>query len=226
MEVFYLKKLLYIPVNSKPEELSTSKTVGREFINRFLDKNTDYTVDELDLYNEDIPEINHILFSGRGEPVSGNEYMKLTEADKKAVDRINYLCSQFLNADTYVIAAPMWSISFPSRLKRYVDCIILNNKTIKISDEDVVGLLNDKERNMVYIQSSGGVFPPIFDGKFNHGVDYFHDIFKFLGIKRFEKILVQGVDKDSVGKDEAMEIAFNDINKVIAKLSKGVLVNV
>ena len=31
-----MKKLLYISVNSKPEELSASKTVARKFINKFL----------------------------------------------------------------------------------------------------------------------------------------------------------------------------------------------
>lgn len=32
------KKLLYISVNSKQENLSLSKTVAREFINKFLEK--------------------------------------------------------------------------------------------------------------------------------------------------------------------------------------------
>ena len=33
-----MKKLLYITVNSKPEEISASKTVGRAFVNRFIEK--------------------------------------------------------------------------------------------------------------------------------------------------------------------------------------------
>lgn len=215
-----MKKLLYIPVNSKPEEMSTSKTVGREFVNRFISKNPEYTLEELDLFNEEIPEINHILFTGRAEPVSGYDYDQLSEKDKKEVDRINFLCNQFLDADTYVIAAPMWSISFPARLKKYIDCILINNKTIKVSEKEVKGLLDDKDRDMVYIQSSGGVYPFIFSGKFNHGVDYFHDLFKFLGIRRFEKILVQGVDKESVGPKEALNEAYQDIERVTDKLSK------
>lgn len=215
-----MKKLLYIPVNSKPEEMSTSKTVGREFVNRFLAKNSDYVVEELDLYNEDIPEVNHVIFKSRAETVSGAEYDTLSEQDKRVVDRVNALCDQFLSADTYVIAAPMWSVSFPSRLKRYVDCIILNNKVIKITPEEVIGLLNDKERDMIYIQSSGGVYPKLFGGKFNHGVDYFHDIFKFLGINKFEKILVEGVDMQDVGREEVMRRAYEDIDKIVEKLSR------
>lgn len=218
-----MKKLLYITVNSKPENMSTSKTVGRTFVNKFLIKNHDYKLEELDLYNEDIPEINHKVFTGRAETTSGAQYNELSPQDKKDVDRINQLCDQFLSADIYVIAAPMWSLSFPSRLKRYADCIILNNKTIKISQEEVKGLLDDKERKMVYIQSSGGVFPKLFNGMFNHGIDYLHDIFKFLGIKTFEKILVQGIDDSDVGKEKAMSKAYEDMEDIIDKLSEKTL---
>lgn len=215
-----MKKLLYIPVNSKPEELSTSKTVGREFVNRFLNKNPDYQLIELDLYNEYIPELNYKYFKCRAETVSGADYEALSQEDKKAVDRINQLCDQFLSADTYVIAAPMWSLSFPSRLKRYLDCIIQNNKVIRVSPKKVEGLLDDKERNMVYIQSAGGDYPMIFSKKINHGVSYCEDIFKFLGVKRFEKLLVEGVDTPKIGREAAIKKAYKEMDSIIDKISK------
>ncbi len=221
-----MKKLLYIPVNSKPESMSTSRTVGREFVSSFLAKNTDYELEELDLYKEDIPELNYRLLKSRAELVSGAEYEVLSQKDKKAVDRVNELCDQFISADIYVIATPMWNVSFPSILKRYVDCIIINNKVIKVSPEEVIGLLDDKKRDMVYIQSSGGVYPKIFGGKFNHGVDYFHDTFKFLGINKFEKILVQGVDVPDIGRDEAIKKAYKDADDIVEKISKGSLIGV
>lgn len=213
-----MKKLLCIEVNSKPKELSTSKQVGEEFANRFLKKNPNYSLTVLDLYKEDIPEINYKVFTGRGEPVSGDEYEKLAPEDKKIVDRVNELSDQFLNADTYVITAPMWSVDCPSRLKRYIDCIVINNKLIKITSEEVTGLLGDKERDMVYIQSSGGIYPKIFDSKFNHAVHYCEDLFKFLGIKNFEKILVEGVDMPEIGKEKAMAKAHKDMDAIIDKI--------
>lgn len=213
-----MKKLLYITVNTKPETMSTSKTVGRQFVNQFLSRKVEYQLEELDLYADDIPEINHRLFKTRAELVTGKEYDALSQEDKNDVDRINQLCNQFISADAYVIAAPMWSVTFPARLLRYVDCIVLNNKVIKVSPDETKGLLDDKERSMVYIQSSGGVYPKIFSGKFNHGVDYFHDIFKFLGINKFEKLLVEGVDMPDVGRDKAIKKAFDEIDGVIDKL--------
>ena len=38
------KKLLYINCNSKPEKLSSSKTVARIFIQKFIEKNPDFEV--------------------------------------------------------------------------------------------------------------------------------------------------------------------------------------
>lgn len=214
-----MKSILYIPVNSKPEESSTSKTVGREFVKRFMVNNPDYQLEELDICNADIPEINYKYFKTRAELVTGEEYNVLSDTDKRNVDRINQLCDQFLSSDIYVIAAPMWSVMFPARLKAYIDCIILNNKTIKVSPDEVKGLLDNKERKMVYIQSSGGVYPKIFAAKVNHGLNYLQDIFRFLGIKQFEKIMVEGVDMPSIGKESAIDKAFDEIDEIVSLLS-------
>ena len=59
------KKLLYISVNSKPEELSSSKTVARAFINKFLEKYSDFEVEEIDLYKEHIPRLEYQYFKDR-----------------------------------------------------------------------------------------------------------------------------------------------------------------
>jgi FMN-dependent NADH-azoreductase len=214
-----MKKLLYISVNTKPEHLSTCKTVGREFVNRFLAKNPDYELIENDICNEFVPELNYKYYKGRAELVSGEDYIKLTKEEKQAVDRINELSDQFVSADAYVIAAPMWSAFFPARLITYIDCVIQKDKVIKINDEEVKGLLNDKDRKAVYIQSSGGVFPRILSGKINHGTNYIEDIFKFIGIKDFHKLMVEGTGKDEIGIEGAEGKAYEEMDKIINNMS-------
>ena len=59
------KKLLYISVNSKPENLSSSKMVARKFINKFLERNGDFKVEEVDLYKEHIPRLEYQYFKDR-----------------------------------------------------------------------------------------------------------------------------------------------------------------
>lgn len=213
-------KILYITASSKPEGCSVSKLTGRTLLNRFLAANPGYTVEELDLYTADIPEPSYKYFTGWVELVSGNEYEALAEPDKEAVNTIGRLCDQFLSADLYIIAAPMWSMSFPSRLKQYLDCIMLNHKMIELTPQKAEGLLGDKPRRMVYIQSSGGIYPKIIDWKFNYGVNYFHDLFKHLGVKEFYKILVQGTDMVDVGPQKALEAAAPDLDELLEKMCK------
>lgn len=213
-----MKKLLYIPVNTKPEQLSTSKAIGREFIKRFMEQNKDYELIELDICNENIPELNYRYFKCRAELVSGPEYDALSPEDKAAVDRINQLCDQFLSADVYVIAAPMWNVFFPARLVTYIDCIVQNHKVIEITPEEVTGLLDDKERKMVYIQSSGGKYPKLFSSKVNHGTNYLHDLFTFVGFSQFEKLIVEGVETPEVGKEKAMQKAIDDMDNIISTM--------
>jgi FMN-dependent NADH-azoreductase len=72
---------------------------------------------------------------------------------------------------------------------------------------------------MVYIQSLGGKYPRLLQGKFNHGIDYFKDIFKFLGISKFEEIMVEGIDMPDIGRDKAIAKACQDIENIIDRLS-------
>ena len=215
-----MEKILFITVDTNPENISVCKTVGREFINKLLAKNSEYTFEELDLYTSNIPEMNSAFVTEDASLVTGEAYDKLSDKYKKEVDRIDELCNQFLSSDIYVIAAPMWSLSFPSRLKQYIDCIVLGNKLLAFPKgrNKPVPLLDDKERAMIYIQACGGDYPFWMEYKVNYGVDYCHDLFKGLGIKNFEKILIEGTIQYKDDKDKYMDKAYKDIEKVIKKL--------
>jgi FMN-dependent NADH-azoreductase len=215
-----MKKLLYITVNSKPEHLSASKTVGRALINRFMEKYPEFKVEELDLYKEHIPRLEYEYFESRNCIVNEEAVSKLPEKEQKEVHKIVELCNQFIEADIYVIAAPMWSLSFPAPLKEYIDCIVQAQKTITFPEkgEKPKGLLNDKSRTAVYIQSSGGniawMMRPILD----KGLDYIEDIMKFMGINQFERLLVDGTGTTEEEKYTAIEKAKAKIDGIIEKI--------
>lgn len=214
-----MKKILYITCDTKPEHESICKTIGRDFINKFSSKNPKFKIEELDLYSSNIPEMSSEFVTEKVVLVTDEAYDKLSDKHKKEVDRIDELCNQFLDCDVYVIAAPMWSLSFPSRLKQYIDCIALGNKflTFENGSNKPTPLLNDKERAMIYIQTSGGDYPFWMEYKINYGVDYCHDLFKGLGVKKFEKILVEGIVQYENAKDKYMNKAYEDIERIIGK---------
>ena len=212
------KKLLYINCNSKPEKLSSSKTVARIFIQKFIEKNPDFEVEEVDLYNDHIPRLEYEYFAGRSALVEKEALKQLDDHAQKEIRRINELCQQFIDCRVYVIAAPMWNLSFPPQLKEYFDCVIQDKKTIKFENKKPKGILNDIDRSLVYIQSSGAKVPFYLKPILNKGLNYIKYIAKYLGIKKTKEILVDNTGTTEEERKAAVEKGIGQIDKVLNSL--------
>lgn len=209
------KKLLYISVNSKPEDLSSSKTVARAFINKFLEKYNDFHVEEVDLYKDHIPRLEYQYFESRNAIIKEEDAEKLDQKDQKEIKRIRELCDQFVDAQVYVIASPMWSLSFPAPLKEYIDCIVQVGKTIEFVNNKPKGLLDNQGRVLVYIESSGGKIPWILDPVMDKGENYVASVMKTLGIKKVEELMVSGTGTTEEERQEAISNAIEKIDEII-----------
>lgn len=210
-----MKKLLYISANTKPEEMSSSKTVARELVNRLLARDTELVLEELDLYKQHIPQLKYCYFESRSTIVNEQARSQLSAEEQNEVNQIIRLCDQFRDADIYVLAAPMWSLSFPSPVKEYIDCVIQAGKTIAFKDNKPHGLLDNKARLFIYVQSSGAHIPWIIRPALNKGLNYVHDIMKFIGISRFEELLVDGTGVTEEERSEAVAKAMMKIDRII-----------
>lgn len=82
------------------------------------------------------------------------------------------------------------------------------------------GLLDDKTRGMVYIQSSGANINWMLKRVMNKGLNYVEDIMKAIGIKRFEELLVDGTGYTEEEKAEAIEKPLKKIDDVIEEVWK------
>jgi FMN-dependent NADH-azoreductase len=212
-------KLLYIKCDPKPENRSACLRVGREFVRRYAGRFQDHEIEELDLYAADIPEVDGEIFTGRGGVVSGSAYDGLNYEAQGRVDRVNELCTQFLSADRYAIAAPMWSLLFPPRLKGYLDCVVLEGRAISVSPRRVEGLLWDKCRRMVFIQACGGVYGGVFASRFNYAANYLRNLFLFLGMDDFMRLPVDGTGMPDMGVECAVSRAVGRIDRVLDDLA-------
>lgn len=214
------KKLLYISVNSKPENLSSSKMVARKFINKFLERNGDFKVEEVDLYKEHIPRLEYQYFKDRNCVITEEDAKKLPEKDQKEIRKIRDLCDQFISAQMYVIAAPMWSLSFPAPLKEYIDCIVQEEKTISFEKgKKPKGLLDDKERAVVYIQSSGGNIPWILDPIMDKGENYVAQVMKAMGIKNVQELKVDATGTTEEERENAIREAEEKIDSILDRIN-------
>lgn len=208
-------KLLYIKCNPKPENRSACLRVGRELVNRYARRYPDNFIEELDLYQSDIPEADSVVFNGRSGIVSGSNYDALSDEHKAKADRIHALCTQFLSADDYIIAAPMWSLTFPPRLKAYIDCVVLNGRTIKITPQKVEGLMHEPKRRAVFVQSCGGNYGNIVSSRFNYGALYLKNLFFFLGMDDFVRLPVDGTGMPDIGVEYAVTKATGRIDEML-----------
>jgi FMN-dependent NADH-azoreductase len=215
-----MRKILYITVNSKPEDLSSSRTVARALVNKITEKYSDFTVEELDLYKEHIPRLEYQYYQSRNCIINEDAMNDLPEKERKEVHTIVNLCNQFVSADIYVIAAPMWSLSFPAPLKEYIDCIVQANRTITFPEKGgkPKGLLDDKPRTVIYVQSSGADIPYMMRPLLNKGLNYIEDIMKSLGIPKFERLLVDGTGTTEQERLNAVNKAIGKIDETIDKI--------
>lgn len=187
-----MKKLLYITANTKPEEQSTSRTVGRLLVNELQKRGEGVQLEELDLYQTHLPTLQYHYFSGRSTLISTAEIMKLSKEEQKDIEQVLTLCDQFVGADWIVLAAPMWSLSYPAVVKQYLDCILMTGKTIAFKNEKPYGLLTDRPRSFVYVQSSGASLPWMLRPILNKGMSYVEDIMKFIGISGCYNLFADG----------------------------------
>ncbi|HEX2938406.1 MAG TPA: NAD(P)H-dependent oxidoreductase [Ruminiclostridium sp.] len=213
-----MNKLLYIVANSKPEQLSSSETVGRVLVNGIMSKINNMVLEEIKLYDDYIPRPKSNYFSSRSKLVDKSEMSGLTENEQKDVQQMMRLCDQFMSASVYVLAAPMWSLSFPGVVKDYIDCILQVEKTIKFVNNRPEGLMNDRPRTFIYVQSSGANIPWIIRPALNKGLNYVEDIMKFIGISKFEELLADGTGTTEQERQEAIKDAEKKIEAIIGQI--------
>ena len=213
-----MKKILYITANTKPEDQSSSKTVGRRVVDALQGSGNAF-VEELDLYRVAMPQLKHEYFTGRNTLVGPDVVAGLAPEDRQAVDEIAALCDDFVNADVVVLAAPMWSLSFPSVVKQYLDHIIISGKTITFTDDKPVGLLSDRPRAFVYVQASGMHLPAFLRPLVNKGVTYTEDMVKSMGISNFFFLPVDGTGTTPEERREAVAAATEKIETLTARIS-------
>lgn len=203
-----MSKVLYITANPNSVENSFSLSTGKAFIDAYAAANATDEVVHIDLYQEFIPHIDGEVFSGWGKLQSGSAFDALTVEEQKKVARLGELVDQFVEADKYVFATPMWNFSYPPIVKNYIDAVSVAGKTFKYTANGAVGLLNGKKA--LHIQASGGVYSEGPASAVEYGNRHLKAVLGFYGITDVETIFVEG---QNAFPDRAAEIKAAAIEK-------------
>lgn len=185
-----MTKVLFITAHPHDDTQSYSMAVGKAFIDAYKEANSGDEVVHIDLYNENIPNIDADVFSGWGKLQTGKGFEELSTEEQAKVGRLAELSEQFVAADKYVFVTPLWNFSFPPLMKAYLDSVSVAGKAFKYSQEGPVGLLTDKKA--IHIQARGGIYSegPAADMEMGHR--YLTILMKFFGVPSFDGLFVEG----------------------------------
>lgn len=138
-----------------------------------------------------------------------NERNDLVKADQMDAPILKY-ARQLASAETLVIAAPYWDLSFPAMLKNYIESICVQGITFTYSEEGFpIGLTNVKK--IIYVTTAGGPTQNM-----DFGFEYIKGLFNNL-LRIDEVICFKGEMLDVIGfdVDEILDNVKKEIDKAL-----------
>jgi len=199
-----MKKLLVINANPKTSpEHSFSLQVAETFLQAYRAQNPSDVIETVHVYRDHVPVVDEVVLGAWGKLAKGEA---LTEREQTTVNRMSEILEQFKSADKYLIVLPLFNWNIPSRLKDYIDNVMIARETFRFREDGTIeGLLAG--RKAAVIQGSGGVYSqgPSADVEFSH--KYLQAIFSTMGVSDYQIIRVEGT-------------AFLDHSEVLSKANE------
>ncbi|TFE26714.1 FMN-dependent NADH-azoreductase [Cohnella luojiensis] len=215
-------KLLII--NAHPvfdSKTSASLDVFNYFLKVYKEKHSNgEVIEQINLYDEEVPLLDKNVFSAWSKQAEDKE---LTSQEKKVTDRMSEILNQFKSASKYVIVFPMHNFSIPSKLKDYIDNVMIARETFRYIDTPMsngrasVGLLDDG-RSIVTIQASGSIYTNNnFYTELEYSNKFLKSMFYLMGIEDFETVRIQGTA--FLDRNEVLQKAYKEAEEQASKLA-------
>lgn len=183
-----MKKLLHIVATPRGQESRTLQVSGA-FLRAFAAQHPDCVVEELNLFEADLPPLAAKQVDGKYALMSGKD---LTGDLALAWKSILRFIEQFLSADAYLLSAPMWNFGVPYVLKHYIDVIAQPKYLFRYTATGPEGLAQN--RKMAVITSRGGDYSNVPAKALDHQEPYLRTIFNLVGITDLTFIHAQPMD--------------------------------
>ncbi len=204
-------KLLHIVATPRADKSNTLR-VSNAFIESMHAKYADLVVDEINLFQGDLPAVAGDNIETKyalsiGQPIDKNH--------KESWKQIEMLIEHFLTADVYLISTPMWNFSIPYALKFYIDAIMQPGYLFKYNEKgQAIPLVQG--RKMVCVTSRGGDYSK---GSPFHAYDfqepYLRAIFGFVGITDVQFINAQPMDVTLDMRQAAVKAATEQAHRIV-----------
>ena len=174
-----MEKILFINACMRGKEISRTYKLCQIFLKEYTAQR-EYGFTEVDLNDKPLQNFD-------GKAVMHRD--KLIDSGSLN-DDIFLSANLFARADTILVGAPYWDLSFPAILKTYIEHVSVRNITFRATAVGVEGIC--KAKILIYITTAGGKI-----GKSDFGSEYFRGLCEFYGIKNFKSISAQALDLET-----------------------------
>ncbi|MFJ5761165.1 FMN-dependent NADH-azoreductase [Neobacillus sp. NPDC093182] len=205
-------------INAHPK-IDDSSSVSLQVYNHFLKAYKELipdseSIEQINLYSDVVPMIDKTVLSAWEKQRKEQE---LSSQEQKVTERMSEILHQFKSANTYIIVLPLHNFNIPSKLKDYMDNIMIARETFKYTENGSVGLLKDGRR-MLVIQASGSIYT---NDDWYTEVEYSHkylkSMFNFLGIEDYQIIRAQGAAL--LEPNEVLQKAYKEAEEAASRLA-------
>ncbi|MBU3594758.1 NAD(P)H-dependent oxidoreductase [Polynucleobacter sp. 71A-WALBACH] len=176
---------------------SQSRQLSNRLLERIQKLHPNTKVVERDLVKNALPHLTGEQFSAFITPPE-----QRTDAQKVLASQSDDLVKEISEADTVVLALPMYNFGIPSQLKSYFDNLARAGMTFKYTATGPVGLLIGKKA--IVLATRGGFY---FGTDKDTQTKYVKDFLGFIGITDVEFIYAEGLAVSPEQKAKSLELA-------------------
>lgn len=210
-------------INAQPDfrnESHYSMKLQKRFLEKFQTTFPTGKVELLNLYEERIPQLKTDELLGIWEKQAAQ--IELTAKEKELYQINQRLLEQFKSHHRIVVVSPLHNFNVTSKMKDYIDNILVAHETFKYTPEGSVGLMTDNYKVML-LQASGSIYtnndrytPLEFSRMYLQGI--FEEL---MGFDKFSIVRAQGLQTQGVDPKEALQQAYADLDVEFAKFYEG-----
>jgi FMN-dependent NADH-azoreductase len=185
---------------------SISRTLSHEFIADLQATHADLTITYRDLGHHPVPFVDEDWIA------AAYSHADTHTLDQAAAIRVSdELVDEFLAADRYVVAVPMYNFSIPANFKAYIDQIVRVGRTFSVDETGYKGLVHNKK--MTIITAQGGTYP---EGSNDLQTPYLKLIFGFIGITDIDFVRADSLSMGDEDRARSISNAQSSLKTAIA----------
>jgi len=182
-----MSRILYVKGSPRGAR-SHSLAVADQFIEAYRKMDVDAEIMIHDVFKMDLPPMDGHTLSAKYNIMHGQNSSREEQVSWMKVEAV---IKEFVEAEKFVFAVPMWNFGIPYKLKQYLDVIIQPGYTFSFSPgQGYSGLVKGKPAFIAY--ASGGEYSPGTPGEgLDHCRNYVNLALSFMGITDVRQVAVE-----------------------------------